>query len=65
MALPAAPKTCIDEAVMAGLIVELAGWMKKRKKYWLIPLILALLLVGTLIVVASATSVSPFIYPLF
>ena len=50
---------------MAGLIGEFAGYMLKRRKYWLIPLILALLLVGTLVIVASSTTVSPFIYPLF
>ena len=50
---------------MANLVTEMAGWIKKRKKYWLIPLVLALLLVGALVIVASTTSVSPFIYPLF
>lgn len=50
---------------MAGLAGEFAGWIKKRRKYWLIPLVLALLLVGALVIVASTTSVSPFIYPLF
>jgi hypothetical protein len=59
-------KTCIDPGGMMGsLVKEMFGWMKKRRKFWLIPLILALLLVGALIIAASATSVSPFIYPLF
>ncbi|HOE83339.1 MAG: DUF5989 family protein [Myxococcota bacterium] len=40
------------------------GWMRTRKKYWLLPLILALLLVGALIIVSSMSTVSPFIYPL-
>lgn len=48
-----------------NLVMEIWGWARRRKKYWLIPLVLALVLVGALIVVASATSVSPFIYPLF
>jgi len=50
---------------MAGLIKEFVGYMLKRRKYWLIPLILAILLVGTLIIIASTSSVSPFIYPFF
>lgn len=50
---------------MPGLVREFAGYMKKRKKYWLIPLILALLIVGVMIVIASSTSLSPFIYPMF
>lgn len=48
-----------------NLVTEIWGWARRRKKYWLIPLVLALVLVGALIIVASTTSVSPFIYPLF
>ncbi|HNZ03298.1 MAG TPA: DUF5989 family protein [Myxococcota bacterium] len=46
-----------------NLAGQVWGWMRKRRKYWLIPLILALLLVGVLIIVASSTSISPYIYP--
>ncbi len=50
---------------MSGLLKEFAGYVIRRKKYWLVPLILAIILVGTLVIVASSSSVSPFIYALF
>ena len=36
-----------------------------RKKYWLLPIILALLAVGSMIIVAEGTAVAPFIYAIF
>ena len=36
-----------------------------RKKYWLLPILLAALLFGGLIVLTEGTAVAPFIYPLF
>ena len=36
-----------------------------RKKYWLLPVILALLAIGSIIVVAEGTAVAPFIYAIF
>ena len=47
-----------------GLFGEFVGLMKQNKKYWLIPLVLILLLLGVLIILGS-TAVAPFIYPLF
>jgi uncharacterized protein DUF5989 len=37
----------------------------KRKKYWLLPLVLALFLMGGLLVLAQGSVVAPFIYTLF
>ncbi|MDX2478521.1 MAG: DUF5989 family protein [Gammaproteobacteria bacterium] len=39
--------------------------MKERKKFWLAPIIIVLLLLGTLIVLAQGSAVAPFIYTLF
>jgi len=39
--------------------------MKARKKWWLMPLILLLLLVGTLLVFAKGSVLAPFIYTIF
>ena len=39
--------------------------MKQRKKWWLIPIILVLLLVGTLLVFAQGSVLAPFIYTIF
>lgn len=44
---------------------DLWGFLKERKKYWLLPIILTLILFGGLIVLTSGTAVAPFIYTLF
>jgi len=44
---------------------DLWGFMRVRKKFWLLPIILIMLLFGGLIVFTSGTAVAPFIYTLF
>ncbi|MDZ7742328.1 MAG: DUF5989 family protein [Bacteroidota bacterium] len=44
---------------------DLWAFLKTRKKYWLIPLILFLLIFGVLIVLSSGSAIAPFIYTLF
>ena len=44
---------------------DLWGFLKTRKKYWLIPIIVTLLLIGLIIVFASGSAIAPFIYTLF
>lgn len=44
---------------------DLWGFLKHRKKFWLLPLICILLLFGVLIVLTSGTAIAPFIYTLF
>jgi len=46
-------------------IKDLWGFLKVRKKFWLLPVILTLLLFGVLIVMTSGTAIAPFIYTLF
>ena len=41
------------------------GFIKYRKKYWLLPIILILLAFGALIVFTSGSAIAPFIYTLF
>ena len=48
-----------------SFVSDLVGFMKTRKKFWLLPLILVLLLFGGLLVFTSGTAVAPFIYTLF
>lgn len=50
---------------MLDLIVDLWGFMKARKKFWLAPIILMLLILGTLIVLSQGSAVAPFIYTIF
>jgi drug/metabolite transporter superfamily protein YnfA len=47
------------------LLKELWLFMKERKKWWLLPIIIMLVLVGILIIFGQASPVSPFIYALF
>ncbi len=44
---------------------EFWGFMKTRKKFWLTPIIIILLLLGILIVLSETSAVAPFIYTLF
>jgi hypothetical protein len=44
---------------------DLMGFMRERKKYWLLPIILVLLVFGALIVLTSGSAIAPFIYTLF
>ncbi|WP_195373073.1 DUF5989 family protein [Parabacteroides leei] len=46
-------------------IKELFHFLKTRKKYWMIPLILVLLLLSLLIVLTSGSALAPFIYTIF
>tara|TARA_A100001011_G_C13927393_1_gene681734 strand:+ start:463 stop:615 length:153 start_codon:yes stop_codon:yes gene_type:complete len=50
---------------MIGLYKELIEFFKERKKWWLIPIVLFLLLFGSIIVVSQGSSVAPFIYAIF
>ena len=50
---------------MLELLKDLWAFMKERKKFWLAPIILVLLLLGALLVLAQGSAVAPFIYTLF
>jgi hypothetical protein len=46
-------------------MTELWAFMKERKKYWMFPIIIVLMLFGSLLVFAQGSAVAPFIYTLF
>jgi hypothetical protein len=48
-----------------GIMRELWSYMRVRKKWWLLPIILVLLLVGALLVFAQGSVLAPFIYTVF
>jgi hypothetical protein len=50
---------------MRAFLGELWAFMRERKKFWLLPIILVLLLFGALLVLTEGTAVAPFIYTLF
>jgi len=46
-------------------VKELFEFLKVRKKFWLLPIIIVLLLFGVLIVLTSGSAIAPFIYTIF
>ena len=50
---------------MVELVKDLWGFMRVRKKFWLAPIILVMMLLGGLIILAQGSAVAPFIYTLF
>ena len=50
---------------MFEFLSELWSFMRERKKYWLLPIIVLLVLVGGLVVLSSGSVIAPFIYTLF
>ncbi len=46
-------------------IKDIWGFLKARKKFWLLPAILVLVVVGSIIVLGGGTALAPFIYTLF
>ena len=50
---------------MQEFVSELWEFMRERKKFWLAPILIMLLLLGGLIVLTEGSAVAPFIYTLF
>ncbi len=48
-----------------SFLKEFWDFLKIRKKYWLLPIIIVLLIFGSLIVLTQGTAVAPFIYTIF
>jgi len=50
---------------MLDLLKDLWAFMKYRKKFWLAPIIIIMVLLGALLVLAQGSAIAPFIYTLF
>lgn len=50
---------------MLSIVQELWAFLRVRKKLWLAPLIIVMLLVGIMLVTAQSSALAPFIYTLF
>ena len=50
---------------MLDLLADLWGFMRQRKKYWLLPIIILMVMLGALIVLGQGSAIAPFIYTLF
>ncbi|MAG57512.1 MAG: hypothetical protein CMJ83_14565 [Planctomycetes bacterium] len=48
-----------------GLLRETFDWLGQNKKWWLLPIVLAILGLGALVVLGGSSAISPFIYTLF
>jgi hypothetical protein len=48
-----------------SMLKELWAFMRARKKFWLLPIIVVLAIFGTLVVLAGTSAIAPFIYTLF
>jgi hypothetical protein len=52
-------------AQSGGILRELWAFMRVRKKFWMLPILVVLLLVGALLVFAQGSALAPFIYTIF
>jgi hypothetical protein len=48
-----------------SLLKEFWGFLKVRKKWWLLPIIIVMVFVGSLLVLAQGSALAPFIYTIF
>jgi hypothetical protein len=48
-----------------SFLIEFWEFLKVRKKYWLFPILLVLVLFGGLIILSQGTAVAPFVYTIF
>jgi Family of unknown function (DUF5989) len=48
-----------------SFIAELWAYMRTRKKFWLLPILVVMVILGGLLVLAQGSAVAPFIYTLF
>lgn len=50
---------------MLEMAKDLWGFLRMRKKFWLLPILLVMVLLGTLLILAQSSVVAPFIYTVF
>jgi hypothetical protein len=50
---------------MGSLVKELFAYMRARKKWWLLPVLIVLLVFGGLLILAQGSAIGPFIYTVF
>jgi hypothetical protein len=50
---------------MLDLLQDVWAFMRERKKFWLLPIVIVLILLGGLLIVAQGSAIAPFIYTLF
>ncbi len=48
-----------------SFLMELWGFLRTRKKFWLVPILIVMLVFGALLILAQTTAIAPFIYTIF
>ncbi|MCX7798484.1 MAG: DUF5989 family protein [Melioribacter sp.] len=48
-----------------SILSELWSFLKERKKWWLLPIVLFLIIIGGLIILTQGSALAPFIYAIF
>ncbi len=48
-----------------GFIIEFLDFLRQRKKFWILPVIILTALVGGLVVLTEGSAIAPFIYTIF
>jgi hypothetical protein len=48
-----------------SFLIEFLKFLKVRKKYWLLPILIVLVLFGSLIILTQGSAIAPFIYTIF
>lgn len=59
------PESELLEMAKQSLLKEFLLFIKHEKKWWLLPFVVVLLLIGAFLVFASTSPLAPFLYPLF
>jgi hypothetical protein len=59
------PKNNIKNMSKLSILAELWNFLKERKKWWLLPIVIFLVLLGSLIVLTQGSALAPFIYAIF
>ncbi len=65
---PQSMKTNSDSertGTMGSILVELWAFMRERKKFWLLPILIMMVIFGGLIVLTKGSAIAPFVYTLF
>ncbi|MBI2949349.1 MAG: hypothetical protein HYY23_17040 [Verrucomicrobia bacterium] len=50
---------------MKSFLFEFWAFLKVRKKFWLLPIVVVLVLLGGLLILAKGSAIAPFIYTIF
>ena len=56
---------CSESILIMSFIKEFYIFLKSRKKYWLLPIIIMLVVFGGLIILSQGSALAPFIYAIF